>query len=189
MRSRLAALGLGLSCWAGALLAAQPAEPDPVENATPPAEATPETGAPLPADTIAPGTEITLRTTAEISGQRVRKGDLFKLEVVEDFVIGERVLIPKGTAAVAEFTRAEPSGMMGRGGHLAARVRYLELPQGTVRLTGELSESGRNQTGLAAVTALVGFGIFIKGKAAVIPAGTELLVVLDREARFPAPPS
>lgn len=133
------------------------------------------------------GSQIVLRTTAEISSKTSRKGDLVALEVSEDWQIGGVTLIPAGTPAVGELTQADQKGMMGRGGKLAARMLYLELPSGPVRISGKLIEAGRDQTGLATViTGLTG-GLtpFITGKSAVIPAGTELIVVLDREASIP----
>ena len=142
---------------------------------------------PLPAThAIAVGTELLLRTVDDISSESVRKGDLFHLELAEDYVANGMMLVPKGTVAVAEFTQAERKGMMGCGGKLAARALYLKLPDGPVRLSGELSDKGKSKTGLATVvTGLVGVGIFIEGKAAVIPKGSELVVQLDREVRIP----
>lgn len=95
------------------------------------------------------------------------------------------VWLPQGTPAVAELTLAEKKGWMGRAGKLAARMLYLDLPAGPVRLSGELGEAGQSNAEVATVlSAFTGLG-FITGKSAVIPAGTELVARLDREARIP----
>lgn len=136
--------------------------------------------------TIPDGTRVELVLIEELSSKRARKGDLVRLAVAHDHVVGETIVIPEDTIAIAEITAAESSGMMGRGGKLAARALYLELPGGPARLSGELSDSGSGKTALATiVTGLVGVGIFIKGKEAVLPEGTRLMVLLDREARIP----
>ncbi|SMQ69543.1 hypothetical protein SAMN06297468_1729 [Altererythrobacter xiamenensis] len=131
------------------------------------------------------GSDVPLRTLEEVSSKTARKGDLVRLEVAEDYVIDGRVVLPRGTPAVAELTLAEKKGWMGRAGKLAARMLYLDLPAGPVRLSGELGEAGQSNAEVATVlSAFTGLG-FITGKSAVIPAGTELVARLDREARIP----
>lgn len=131
------------------------------------------------------GSQVPLRILEEVSSKTARKGDLVKLEVAEDYLVDGRVVLSEGTPATAELTLAEKKGWMGRAGKLAARMLYLELPRGPVRLSGELGEAGQSNAEVATVlSAFTGLG-FITGKSAVIPAGTELVARLDREARIP----
>ena len=129
------------------------------------------------------GSQLRLVTTQELTSKRQRKGDLVKLDLADDvFVDGQKVLA-QGAPVVAQITKAEQSGLMGAAGRLEARVLYLDLPSGPVRLSGILGASGKSHTGMAtAATALVsGFAFMIRGKSAVIPAGTELFATLDRD--------
>lgn len=144
-------------------------------------------GKPLPVTSVLPaGSQIALVTTEELSSKRHRKGDLVTLSVKEDIIRDGVTLIPRATPVVAQIIEAEEKGLMGRGGKLTARVLYLELPRGPVRLSGELGVAGKSLTGAAtAATAVVsGFAFVISGKSAVIPKGTEMIAILDRDARI-----
>ncbi len=136
------------------------------------------------------GSQIALVTSEELSSKRHRKGDLVTLSVSEDVILDGVTVIPRATPVIAQISQAEKKGLMGRGGKLTARVLYLELPSGPVRLSGEVGVAGKSHTGAAtAATAVVsGFAFVISGKSAVIPEGTELVAFLDRDARFPAQP-
>lgn len=135
----------------------------------------------LPAGSIVP-----LLTRDVLSSKTHRKGDIVTLEVAQDVLAENRVVIAQGSPVVAQISEAEEKGLMGRPGKLSARVLYLDLPDGPVRLSGELATQGKSNTGTAtAATALVsGFAFIISGKSAVIPAGTELVAVLDRDVRL-----
>lgn len=132
------------------------------------------------------GSVIRMRTIEEISSKNARKGDLVKLEVAEDFMLNDATAIRAGTPAFAELTIAEQKGWMGRSGKLAARMLYLDLPSGPIRLSGKLIDEGQSNEGVAMVVSVfTGFG-FITGKSAVLPAGTEVATRLDRSAQLPA---
>lgn len=180
MRANLLALAAVLACISLPLLAGGQA----ASGANGSAASTQADGAEADNVRLRRGTRILLRTTAEISSRTARKGDLIALEVNEPVTVDGIVAIPAGTPAIAELTVAEKKGMMGQAGKLAARMLYLEMPQGPVRVSGELASVGRDQTGLAVVATglTMGFAFFVTGKTAVIPEGTELGVMLDREA-------
>lgn len=134
--------------------------------------------------TIPAGSVIRMRTVEEISSKTARKGDLVKLEVAHDFKHDGVTAIRAGTPAVAELTLAEKKGWMGRSGKLEARMLYLDLPTGAVRISGKLGDDGQSNEGVATVLSLfTGFG-FVTGKSAVVPAGTEIATRLDRSARL-----
>ncbi|QUL37737.1 hypothetical protein [Erythrobacter sp. JK5] len=128
-------------------------------------------------------------TSEEISSRRARKGDLIKLALRDDLLFEGDVLVPAGTSALGEITFAQKKGFMGEGGKLSARTLYFDLPSGPVRITGPLVQAGEDQTELATLvaTASLGMFMFVTGKSAVIPKGTQLTAVLDREARIPVP--
>lgn len=129
-------------------------------------------------------------TLAEtLSSKKVKRGDLIQLTLRDSITHEGAVIVPAGSPAVGEITRAQENGFMGRGGRLAVRMLYLDLPNGPVRVSGPLGDAGKDQTALATAvtTATLGFVFFVRGKSAVIEEGTALDVVLDREARIPLP--
>ncbi|MEL7219604.1 MAG: hypothetical protein AAGK01_14400 [Pseudomonadota bacterium] len=132
-------------------------------------------------------TRIPFVVSQEISSKKARKGDLIKLTLRDDLVFEGAVVVPAGTPAVGEISKAQKKGFMGEGGRLSARMLYFDLPTGPVRISGPLASLGDDQTELAtlATTATLGIAFFVTGKSAVIPAGAELSVLLDREARIP----
>lgn len=132
--------------------------------------------------TIPVGTVIQLRSLSELSTKKNRKGDTFEMAVSEEVVIDGRVAIPEGTIAVGQLTRSDPKGAFGESGKLEARVLYVKLPQGTVRLSGRLGAAGEGGTAATVVTAvLVGTLAFaVTGKSAVIPEGASLVASTDR---------
>ena len=174
-------------CLAAALaLASTPVPANAAAKAEPDAASVAAASAPGH-HTIMSGTRLPLRTLKEISSKKARKGDLIALELARDYSVDGVVLIPAGTPAVAELSQAEEKGWMGRAGRVELRLLYLDLPGGPVRLSGRLGDDGRSNEDVATVvSAFTGFG-FITGKSAVIPAGSELIALLDRDARFAVP--
>ncbi len=123
----------------------------------------------------------------EVSSKKVRKGDLIRLTLKDELTFDGKVIVPAGAPAIGEITVAAKKGWMGEGGRLAARMLYFDFDGGPVRISGPLGGAGDDQTELATLTAVATMGLipFVTGKSAVIAEGTELSVVLDREARIP----
>lgn len=137
-------------------------------------------------------TRLAFVVTEEVSSKKARKGDLIALTLRDHLVFDGHLIIPAGAPAVGEITQANKKGWMGEGGRLAARMLYFDFEDGPVRISGPLGGTGDDQTELATLTVLATGGLvpFVTGKSAVIAEGTELSVVLEREARIPfiAPP-
>ena len=137
--------------------------------------------------TLPTGSLLSFVTVGEISSKRVRKGDLVTLKLRDDIFLDNTIVIPAGTDAIAQVTRAEKKGLMGQGGKLNVAMLYFETDQGPVRVSGELTSANNSQTGLAtaAAAATAGVVFFVTGKSALIPDNTELDVTIDREMRIP----
>lgn len=133
------------------------------------------------------GSPVHLRLIEELSSKVTRKGDTFALEVTKDVSAEGFVVIPAGTQAVGEVTRAETKGAFGKSGKLEARILYLKLDGRTVRLTGALGVAGEGGTTETVLTAIAigALAFVVTGKSAVLPAGTELVAITDRSVELP----
>lgn len=143
--------------------------------------------APAPAEIFVPrGTEIALVTTTPLSSEKNAKGDLVRMTVARDVIIGGVMVIPQGAEAVGELTRAERKGAFGASGKLEARMLYIIVDGSTYRLGGAISVNGRSGTTEAIATGIaVGTLAFVvTGRRAEIAAGTAVTAYLDRDAHL-----
>ena len=107
----LGTLVIGLS----ALIGCQQADIAPVEAATavgvaePQAASTPANKA-APAVSLAAGTKIRVRLLETLDTQRNQAGDRFTATLDEPLVVGNRVVVSKGTSFAGHVTEAKPSG-------------------------------------------------------------------------------
>ncbi|WP_370180241.1 hypothetical protein [Alteriqipengyuania sp.] len=123
-------------------------------------------------------TELILRMNQEITtkGKTWDEGDQFDLSVEEDVMLGEYIVIPRGTRAVGKITWLTSKGMFGKSGKMDIEIEYLELGGRRIPLNGTYRQEGDGNT-LATVGGVVLVpisGFFITGKSGVIPEGREL---------------
>lgn len=125
----------------------------------------------LPAETL-----IQLSTVDPLDSRSVKQGQRFALRVAEDVTVGSAVVIPRGTAAVGEVEAVSGKGMVGKAGRLVLRPLFIDVAGERVNLVGTSSERGKDSTTGVAVGSLLlsGWGIFITGKSASLPAGSPL---------------
>ena len=130
------------------------------------------------------GTPVKLRLTRNMSSADATTGETVDFEVVEDIRIGETVVIPRGSSALATVTRGKPKGRMGKGGKLDINIDYVRTALGekvalrSVKETKGGSKTGA-MTGAIVATSLLFWPaaplfLFLKGKDITIPKGTEL---------------
>lgn len=129
----------------------------------------------LPAEIIvARGTEIALVTTTPLSSEKNAKGDLVRMTVLRDVIVGSQIAIPHGAEAVGELTRADRKGAFGASGKLEVRMLYIIVNGSTYRLGGFISAKGRSgiteaiSTGIAVGT----LAFVVTGRRAEIATGT-----------------
>jgi hypothetical protein len=146
---------------------AAPAAPAPVS----PMAAAATTGVVLPANTV-----VELEMVDAVSSRTSQHGDMFKLRVANDVKSGDRVLIPAGTPAVGQVVHAEKSHGGGKAGELILAARYIDMPQGQIKLHSSFGAAGQNRNGAAIATAIAFgmFGMLVKGKEVELPAGSPL---------------
>lgn len=169
---------------------ATPAAPPPAASPTPVEEAP---RAALP-NTLMDGTAVKLRLSETISSESAHTGQQVPFEVVEDVVVQGVTVLPKGSAALATVTDAEPKKRMGRGGKLDVNVDSARLADGEkVQLRAVKNTKGGGHTG-AMTGAMVATGIvffpaaplflFMHGKDITIPKGTEITAFVQGDTKL-----
>lgn len=182
------ALALLFAC-APALAQQAPVEEAPAQEAAPATTVQPSavTAAPIQAfrreeraglAELPANTEIMVSFNQEVTtkGKTWSEGDQFDLTVEEDVMLGEYVVIPRGTRAVGRITWMTDKGMFGKSGKMDVEIEYLELAGRRIPLNGTYRQEGEGNT-LATVGGVVmagPFAAFITGKSGRIPAGREV---------------
>jgi hypothetical protein len=183
MRRLLASLLVLLSGSGNFALSQQAVAPAPAAAPAPaPDNSTPS--APPPPNTLLDGTTVKLRLAENISSETSKTGDQVPFEVTEEVLVRGVVVIPKGAAALATVTDAEPKKRMGRGGKLDVNVDSVRLADGEkaqLRAAKDTKGGGHvgAMTGAMVATSIVFFPaaplfLFMHGKSVDIPKGTEV---------------
>lgn len=132
------------------------------------------TGAVLPTNT-----EIVVKLNSELNSKKARPGDTFVASVASDVMLGNMVVIPRGTPANGVITYRTGKGSFGKSAKMNYEIRSIELNGQRIPVTGQYRQEGSGNTGAAvgavAAAGLIG-GLFVTGRSAVIPAGHELKV-------------
>lgn len=134
------------------------------------------------------GMTVHLATRDAISSETAKKGDPVNFVVREPVVIGGVTMIPAGSPAVGQVTRARDNGLLGRSGKLEIAVSHVEANGRQIAVRGDRDKKGAGGT-LGVVGAAVVFlplGIFIRGKEAKIPAGAPVDVYVAQEVPMEA---
>jgi hypothetical protein len=145
---------------------------------------------------LVPNTLFEVETVDAISSAHNLTGNLFGMRMREPLRYGAVVLVPAGTLVQGQITHASENRFGGMAGELVLAARYVQLPQGRIRLRASIGASGKDRKGGATVTrALFGIvGGFIQGDNKELPAGTALAARLAEPVTFhcegaPAPSS
>jgi hypothetical protein len=168
-------------------LAQTAASPAPAVSPTPaPAEATaPGTAVILPANTV-----VELEMVDTITSKTSQSGDFFKLKIALPVQRDGIEIIPAGTPVVGQVVHAQAARGGGKAGELIVAARYIELPQGQIKLRSGFGAAGQDKTNEVAVAAvLIGvFSMMIKGKDLVLPAGHALSARLSADSAIQTTP-
>src|ERR1035437_153917 len=157
--------------------------------------------APQQQSVLPEGTPLRMRMNRTVSSADAHVGDNVDFETLDDVNLGDLVVIPHGSMAMATVTEAGPKRRMARGGRRAMNIDYLRLPPGgRLALRGVPGGKGGGHTG-AMTGAIVAtsivffpaapFFLFMHGKDMVIPKGHEVTVYTNTDyvlAGVQAPP-
>ncbi|WP_336952889.1 hypothetical protein [Sphingobium aromaticivastans] len=136
------------------------------------------------------GMAIQLETRQELSSKSARVGDPVELAVAKPVTIGGVTLIPAGSPAVGEVSRARDNGLLGRSGKLDIKVSMIKANGLDVPVRGQRSAQGKSGT-LGSVGAGILFlplAVIIRGKDVKLPTGTLFEVYVDKEVAIGSAP-
>ena len=149
-------------------------------------------------DAVLPAnTEIVLKMNAELSSKKAREGDVFLASVAHDVMLGNMVVIRKGTPANGVVTWRTGKGAFGKSAKMTYAFHSLELEGQRVPISGEFRQEGSGNTGATvgavAAAGVIG-GLFVTGRSAVVEQGREhkvhtaaaIPIVLPAVAEVPA---
>lgn len=159
----------------------------PAIPVVPPASAVVPVTVPAPAQTqvkvkVPDGEKVRLLLMQDISSATAHEGDRIELSVVEDFKVGEDVVIAKGALAEGRITEVKKKRMLGQGGKLLMSIERVRAVDGqNLRLRATSGREGDDKIGKTVVVAVLAgpFALLVKGKDVVSPRGTEYTVYLD----------
>ena len=171
---------LGSGTWASVGVAADPIIAGvPSQGAT--LDALPLTSGPA---SIPSGTSVTLRLKEAVTSRAAKRGDYFKLELVNDIRSGPNIVIPAGTTGVGQVVHSAPKGFGGRAGELIIAARYLETKDRRIALRKtKFSVAGSDNVGAALATSLVSpiIGLFVTGTSVDLSAGSIIVAEIAED--------
>lgn len=140
------------------------------------------------------GTPVKIRTARTISSGDAHEGDTLDFEVLEDVIVKNTTVIPKGGIAWGTVTEAQPKRRMGRGGKLNVNIDAVRLADGEkapLRAVKDTKGGGHvgAMTGAMVATSIVFFPaaplfLFMHGKDITIPKGTEITAYISGDTRL-----
>lgn len=130
-------------------------------------------GVVLPANT-----ELTLSMNQEVTtkGKKWSEGDTFDMSVTHDVMLGQFVVIPKGSRGVGRITFLTSKGAFGKSGKMDIELEYVEVGGRRIPIAGSFKQEGEGNT-VATIGGVLLAGVFagfVTGKSGRIPQGREL---------------
>ncbi|SMC89951.1 hypothetical protein [Sporomusa malonica] len=129
--------------------------------------------------TMAKGMIIKVRAVETISSQKIRQNEKMHFKVIEDIMIGDVVIVPANTDVEASITKIKKAGSWDKDGQLEVAFSEVKTKDGhSIPVTGMLQIRGDKPQFLIRYSLL---GVLIKGKEAIIRAGTEVDLKIKEE--------
>jgi PPE-repeat protein len=120
--------------------------------------------------TILPSnTEVLLRLEEEVNSKKFKVGDPFRLSVLQDVMLGNFVVIPRGTPATGTVTYRTGKGGFGKSGKMEVEMRSINLNGRAITITGHFRQEGEGNTGATVGVAVAAgpFAVLVKGRSAI----------------------
>lgn len=158
-------------------IAVQPArERTPYDAPGAPTESAPTASSSATEFTLRNGTPIHLKLGKTISSATAHVGDVINLQVAEEVTLNGLVVIPKGAAATAVVTEAEPRKRLGHSGKLGFSINSVRLSDDEKAAVRSYQESSSSSGG--AILPLA------SGKDAVFTEGTDFTAYVDGDMKL-----
>jgi PEGA domain len=140
------------------------------------------------------GTPVKLRLSQTVSSADAHVNDRVEFEVLEDVIVGDVVVIPKGASALGTVTEAVPKRRMARGGKLEIVMDSVRLVDGQKAALRAVKEAkGGGHTGgmtVGIVAAAVVFWpaaplfLLMHGKDITFPKGTDVPTFINGDMKL-----
>lgn len=122
-------------------------------------------------------TEILVRLSEAVNSKLHKEGHVFRVSVAQDVMLGNYLVIPKGTPGTGTIIYRTGKGAFGKSAKMEIDIRSIDLPNGrTIPMSGKLRQEGQGNTGATVATAVaVGvFSAFVTGRSAIFEEGREV---------------
>ncbi len=164
--------------------APQPKIVQPTRERTPydapavPTEAAPPAPSSLSEFTLRNGTPIHLKLGKTISSATAHVGDVVDLQVAEEVMVNGLLVIPRGAAATALVTEAEPKKRLGHSGKLGFNINSVRLGDDEKAAVRSYQEGSGSNSSAGAILPLA------SGKDVVFTQGTDFTAYVDGDMKL-----
>jgi hypothetical protein len=120
-------------------------------------------------------TEVVLVPTQEVNSKRIKEGQKFEMSVARDVMLGDYIVIPRGTRAWGKISYRTGKGAFGKSGKMEFDCTDVELAGRMISVSGHYRVEGQGNTGatVGTVVAVGVFAAFVTGHSAAIGQNTE----------------
>jgi hypothetical protein len=80
--------------------------------------------------TLPANTELLLRLSQEVNSKRMKEGETFRVALAQDVMIGNFIVLPKGTPGTGYVSYRTGKGAFGKSAKMEVTMRSLDLPNG-----------------------------------------------------------
>jgi hypothetical protein len=141
---------------------------------------------------IPASTAVVLRVTDSLSSKNATEASTVNFVVLSDVKVKETVVIKAGTTAKAQVSAIDKAGFVGTAGKILISDFSTRSTDGTfIPLQGTISDQASSKVVISCALSLIVCPLFLlmKGRDAVVPAGTEKTVYTasDIEVKLPLP--
>jgi hypothetical protein len=136
---------------------------------------------------LVPNTIVELDVIDPVGSKTSKAGDLFELRTRDPLVVDGIQLVPAGAFVQGQVVHAAPNKFGGAPGELILAARYVQLPEGRLRLKSAFGLAGKNRRKTSAAVALLVSPIaaaFIQGTEIYLPRGAPLSARLGDPVSF-----
>jgi hypothetical protein len=129
-------------------------------------------------------TEIIVSLTKTVSSTNAHIGQPIEAEVKKDVVVGDRVLIKKGTPVKGVVTQIERAKRMGQGGSIDIQINSVKtVDNQKVSLRSASGRTGKDKIGSTVALSLLVTPLFLlkKGHEAGISKGSKVSAFVDED--------
>ncbi|MCI1270183.1 MAG: hypothetical protein LKG22_00860 [Sphingobium sp.] len=123
-------------------------------------------------------TQVDVTLNSEVSSKKMKQGDKFVVSVSRDVMLGNFIVIPRGTRGEGHISYRTGKGAFGKSAKMEIEITSLDLNGRSIPVSGKFRQEGQGNTGATVGTAVaVGvFSAFVTGRSAIFEQGRELRV-------------